>query len=119
MLRDGGILERLRIRNWIPLSDTAAKNTLVSVDLSAVAPLLLLLTTSVVVSILVLIAERGKHAIHHRRARALFRSKSRIERMTLRFNISHKEKNNYVSSPWKLISENMPFTLGASRRHNF
>jgi len=60
MLRDGGVIHRLRLNNWPYLGQDAVKSTTVGVDLRAVAPLLVLLSSSVVVSIVVLMLERGK-----------------------------------------------------------
>lgn len=60
MLRDGGVIHRLRLNNWPYLGQDEVKSTTVGVDLRAVAPLLVLLSSSVVVSIVVLTLERGK-----------------------------------------------------------
>ena len=60
MLRDGGVIHRLRLNNWPYLVQDKVKSTTVGVDLRAVAPLLVLLSSSVVVSIVVLTLERGK-----------------------------------------------------------
>jgi len=60
MLRDGGVIHRLRLNNWSYLGQDAVKSTTVGVDLRAVAPLLVLLSSSLVVSIVVLMLERGK-----------------------------------------------------------
>ena len=60
MLRDGGVIQRLRLNNWPYLGQDQVKSTTVGVDLRAVAPLLVLLSSSVVVSIVVLMLERGK-----------------------------------------------------------
>lgn len=60
MLRDGGVIHRLRLNIWPYLGQDAVKSTTVGVDLRAVAPLLVLLSSSVVVSIVFLTLERGK-----------------------------------------------------------
>jgi hypothetical protein len=60
MLRDSGVMHRLRLNNWPYLGQDQVKSTTVGVDLRAVAPLLVLLSSSVVVSIVVLMLERGK-----------------------------------------------------------
>ena len=60
MLRDGGVIHRLRLNNWPYLGQDEVKSTTVGVDLRAVAPLLVLLSSSVVVSIVVMTLERGK-----------------------------------------------------------
>ena len=83
MLRDGGIVHRLRLNNWPYLGQDTVKATTVGVDLRAVAPLLVLLSSSVVVSIVVLTFERGKFAFCNkssqnatRRERNIYRQRS-------------------------------------------
>lgn len=83
MLRDGGVIHRLRLNNWPYLGQDSVKSTTVGVDLRAVAPLLVLLSSSVVVSIVVLVLERGKftfcsnHTLNKtRRDRNIFRQRS-------------------------------------------
>lgn len=60
MLRDGGVIHRLRLNNWPYLGQDKVKSTTLGVDLRAIAPLLILLSSSVVVSVVVLTLERGK-----------------------------------------------------------
>jgi hypothetical protein len=60
MMRDGGVVHRLRLKNWPYLGQDVVKNAIVGVDLKAVAPLLVLLSSSVMVSVGVLLLERGK-----------------------------------------------------------
>jgi hypothetical protein len=63
MLRDGGVIHRLRTINWPFPEQYETKSSIIGVDLSSVAPLLLLLLSSVVVSIAVLLAEKGNFAL--------------------------------------------------------
>ncbi|PSN40369.1 Ionotropic receptor 124 [Blattella germanica] len=107
-LRDGGILHKLRIDNWSFLSESATKSSLVSVDLEAIAPLLILLTSSVVVSIAVMFLERGKSALSNRDSDSS-KKKSRWERNSLRLQSTSKSLPYKKSSPslffWKLVPE--------------
>jgi hypothetical protein len=90
MLRDGGVIHRLRLNNWPYLGQDEVKSTTVGVDLRAVAPLLVLLSSSVVVSIVVMTLERGKFTFcssrtqnQTRRERNIFRQRSVLKAAAL------------------------------------
>jgi hypothetical protein len=76
MLRDGGVVHRLRIKYWPYLGHDPTVSATVGVDLKAVTPLLVLLTSSVVVSVVVLFLERGRFWLRKRRSQG----RSRWER---------------------------------------
>jgi hypothetical protein len=76
MLRDGGVIHRLRVKNWPFLEQYETKSSIIGVDLRAVAPLLFLLLSSVVVSVVVLLIEKGNFILCGRR----LRSRTRWER---------------------------------------
>ena len=61
------MIHRLRLKNWPYLGQDVVKNAIVGVDLKAVAPLLVLLSSSVMVSVGVLLLERGKFSFCSRR----------------------------------------------------
>jgi hypothetical protein len=76
MLRDGGVVHRLRIKYWPYLGHDPTASATVGVDLKAVTPLLVLLASSVVVSVVVLFLERGRFWLRKRRSQG----RSRWER---------------------------------------
>jgi hypothetical protein len=80
MLRDGGVLYRLHVKNWPYLEHYETKSSIVGVDLRAVAPLLVLMLSSVVVSVVVLLIEKGNFTLCRRR----LRSRTRWERIASR-----------------------------------
>jgi hypothetical protein len=80
MLRDGGVIHRLRVNNWPYLEQYETKSSIVGVDLRAVAPLLVLLLSSVMVSVVVLLLERGNFILCSRR----LKSRTRWERIASR-----------------------------------
>jgi hypothetical protein len=80
MLRDGGVIHRLQVTNWPFPEQYEPQSSIVGVDLSSVAPLLLLLASSVVVSAAVLLAERGHFALW----RARLGGRTRWERIASR-----------------------------------
>ncbi|PNF31848.1 hypothetical protein B7P43_G08911 [Cryptotermes secundus] len=80
MLRDGGVIHRLRVSNWPYLEQYETKSSIVGVDLRAVAPLLFLMVSSVVVSVVVLFMEKGNLILWRRR----LRSRTRSERIASR-----------------------------------
>jgi hypothetical protein len=80
MLRDGGVIHRLRVRNWPFLERYETKSSIIGVDLRAVAPLLGLLLSSVVVSVVVLLVERGNFILWRRRLRSRTRWERNVSR---------------------------------------
>jgi hypothetical protein len=80
MLRDGGVIHRLRVSNWPYLEHYDTKSSIVGVDLRAVAPLLVLMLSSLVLSVAVLLIEKGNYTFWRRR----LRSRTRWERIASR-----------------------------------
>ncbi|KAJ9573684.1 hypothetical protein L9F63_008954 [Diploptera punctata] len=116
MLRDGGVLQRLKIINWIPLGETTTQGALISVDLSAVAPLLILLTSSVIVSVAVLLAERGKFVLSEKKSNSSFFRRSRKERFISRYKSSprndYKTDSQYNLFPLKILPKSVSSNFG-------
>ncbi|KAJ4428518.1 hypothetical protein ANN_24560 [Periplaneta americana] len=115
MLRDGGIIHRLRIQNWPFLGQNAVKTSMVGVDLKAVAPLLALLASSVVVSVTILLVENGKFSYSNRHVK---NAKTRLQRNMLRIQSvnrnSVKKRSIFYLFPWKLLPHN---SRSNSRQH--
>jgi hypothetical protein len=111
MVIDGGVMHRLRLRNWPFLQQYETKSSIVGVDLSSVAPLLVLLLTSVLVSVAVLLVERGSFVLWRRR----LRTASRWERIASR---QRSVLHATTPSRWPLhvaVETAMPKLLPASK----
>ncbi|XP_021913231.1 glutamate receptor ionotropic, delta-2-like [Zootermopsis nevadensis] len=96
MLRDGGVIYRLRTDSWPYLGQDMTKSTTVGVDLKAVAPLLALLSASTVMSVVILFLERGRFSVSDRRSRGRTRRERNASRQQMVIMHAAPEKPSIV-----------------------